>query len=304
MLILQPIVENAVKYGVAKSRKPVTVRISAYEEAGRLHIKVKDDGEAAAAERWRWRGTGVGLQNVCDRLTARYGARAGCLNGADPDGGYTVHIFMPVMQQWLTPRRVARAWSSTTSRWRSSGCSCCSPAVPARPSSAPPMTARRRCGSPRRCRPTWCCSTSPCPAWTGSTSPAALSESRGRPGGGVRHRLRQFRGGGVRRRRDRLSDEAGRARTGSSARSSGCAPISPAAAAPARAQGAGPCRGILGARHERPGADRRHGHRADHRRARLYAAPCRRAQLAHPPHHRQARGGSRSRARSSASTAR
>jgi hypothetical protein len=40
-LILQPIVENAVKYGVAKSRKPVTIRISAYEEAGRLHIKVK-----------------------------------------------------------------------------------------------------------------------------------------------------------------------------------------------------------------------------------------------------------------------
>ena len=34
VLILQPIVENAVKYGVAKSRKPVTVRISAYEEAG------------------------------------------------------------------------------------------------------------------------------------------------------------------------------------------------------------------------------------------------------------------------------
>ena len=47
VLILQPIVENAVKYGVAKSRKPVTVRISAYEEAGRLHIKVKDDGEAS-----------------------------------------------------------------------------------------------------------------------------------------------------------------------------------------------------------------------------------------------------------------
>ena len=50
VLILQPIVENAVKYGVAKSRKPVTVRISAYEEAGRLHIKVKDDGEVAATE--------------------------------------------------------------------------------------------------------------------------------------------------------------------------------------------------------------------------------------------------------------
>ena len=41
-------------------------------------------------------GTGVGLRNVCDRLDARYGARAGCLHGVDPDGGYTVHLYLPV----------------------------------------------------------------------------------------------------------------------------------------------------------------------------------------------------------------
>jgi signal transduction histidine kinase len=96
ILILQPIVENAVKYGVAKSRKPVTIRISAYEEAGRLHIKVKDDGETEAAGEEEGGSTGVGLRNVCDRLIARYGARAGCLAGADPDGGYTVHLYLPV----------------------------------------------------------------------------------------------------------------------------------------------------------------------------------------------------------------
>ena len=97
VLILQPIVENAVKYGVAKSRKPVSVRISAYEEAGRLHIKVKDDGEVASEDQ-DGGGTGVGLRNVCDRLVARYGPRAGCLHGPDPEGGYTVHIFMPVVK--------------------------------------------------------------------------------------------------------------------------------------------------------------------------------------------------------------
>jgi len=94
ILILQPIVENAVKYGVAKSRKPVTVRISAYEEAGRLHIKVKDDGEALAADEGDG-STGVGLRNVCDRLETRYGGRSGCIAGPDPDGGYTVHLYMP-----------------------------------------------------------------------------------------------------------------------------------------------------------------------------------------------------------------
>jgi two-component system LytT family sensor kinase len=97
VLILQPIVENAVKYGVAKSKKPVTVRVSAYEEAGRLHIKVKDNGETAAAEDGS-DSTGVGLRNVCDRLNTRYGARSGCLAGPDPDGGYTVHLYLPVIR--------------------------------------------------------------------------------------------------------------------------------------------------------------------------------------------------------------
>jgi LytS/YehU family sensor histidine kinase len=96
ILLLQPIVENAVKYGVAKSRKPVTVRISAYEEAGRLHIKVKDNGEVPSDGDDAGGGTGVGLRNVCERLTARYGSLAGCLNGPDPQGGYTVHMYMPV----------------------------------------------------------------------------------------------------------------------------------------------------------------------------------------------------------------
>jgi signal transduction histidine kinase len=98
VLILQPIVENAVKYGVAKSRKSVRIGIVASEEAGRLHIKVKDDGEVQAEEDGGEGGTGVGLRNVCDRLTARYGNRAGCMHGPDPDGGYSVHIYMPVVR--------------------------------------------------------------------------------------------------------------------------------------------------------------------------------------------------------------
>ncbi|MGQ0558573.1 MAG: sensor histidine kinase [Sphingosinicella sp.] len=103
VLILQPAVENAVKYGVARSKKPVTIRIEAYEEAGRLHIKVKDNGETGAAggdaNGSAESGTGVGLRNVCERLTARYGRQAGCLYGPNADGaGFTVHIYMPVIR--------------------------------------------------------------------------------------------------------------------------------------------------------------------------------------------------------------
>jgi sensor histidine kinase YesM len=104
VLILQPIVENAVKYGVAKSKKPVTIRISAYEDAGRLHIKVKDDGEVPPPDPdpdpdEAEGGTGVGLRNVCDRLIARFGPRGGCMYGRDPEGGFTVHLSMPATRE-------------------------------------------------------------------------------------------------------------------------------------------------------------------------------------------------------------
>ena len=98
VLILQPIVENAIKYGVARSRHAVTVRVSAYEEAGRLHLKVKDNGDGPPPETCDDCGTGVGLKNVCERLIARYGVRAGCFHGPDPEGGFTVHVIMPVVR--------------------------------------------------------------------------------------------------------------------------------------------------------------------------------------------------------------
>ncbi|HEV2748266.1 MAG TPA: histidine kinase [Allosphingosinicella sp.] len=98
VLILQPIVENAIKYGVARSRRTVTVSIQAYEEAGKLHLKVKDDGDAPPPESGDCGSTGVGLNNVCDRLIARYGVQAGCFHGTDPAGGFTVHVILPAIR--------------------------------------------------------------------------------------------------------------------------------------------------------------------------------------------------------------
>ena len=98
MLILQPIVENAIKYGVARSRRPVTLRIAAYQEAGRLHLKVKDNGELPPSNDQDGFSTGVGLTNVCERLVARYGMQAGCFHGPDPEGGFTVHVVLPVVR--------------------------------------------------------------------------------------------------------------------------------------------------------------------------------------------------------------
>lgn len=98
-LILQPIVENAIKYGVSKSRKAVTIRIEAKQSPdGRLIVEVsnrlknggRDELPAATHE-----GTGLGLSNVCQRLAARFGSRASCRFGPLTGGGYKVTLTMP-----------------------------------------------------------------------------------------------------------------------------------------------------------------------------------------------------------------
>lgn len=99
-LILQPIVENAIKYGVSKSRKAVLIRIEArhldnhrmvVEISNRLKNGGKDELPAATHE-----GTGLGLVNVCQRLEARWGSRASCRYGPMHDGGFKVSLTMPV----------------------------------------------------------------------------------------------------------------------------------------------------------------------------------------------------------------
>jgi len=91
--ILQPLVENAIKYGVSRSVDPVTIVIRARAEGGKLMVSVLDDGrpsfEAPA-------GTGVGLRNVTDRLITRFDGNASLTFGARPEGGFRVDITLPL----------------------------------------------------------------------------------------------------------------------------------------------------------------------------------------------------------------
>jgi two-component sensor histidine kinase len=99
-LILQPLVENAIKYGVSPTREKVTLRIEAQALGdGRFEIIVTNTGHPGAApakDYDRTESTGVGLSNVCQRLSARFGAHAKCEFGPLPNGGYQVHIIMPL----------------------------------------------------------------------------------------------------------------------------------------------------------------------------------------------------------------
>lgn len=91
-MILQPLVENAVKYGVARSTRPVTLTISARSEFGRLVVSVVDDGPAKGKEE---HGMGIGLANVRDRLNARFGDGAAFVSGPVP-GGYRTELRLPL----------------------------------------------------------------------------------------------------------------------------------------------------------------------------------------------------------------
>lgn len=96
-MILQPLVENSVRYGVTPTTRAVTIVIRAREEYGRLVLEVCDDGPGGAQDdEGGTGGFGIGLANVRDRLTARYGQEASLVSGPAPGGGWRTVIRLPL----------------------------------------------------------------------------------------------------------------------------------------------------------------------------------------------------------------
>ncbi|HEU0180031.1 MAG TPA: ATP-binding protein [Blastocatellia bacterium] len=94
-LILQPLVENAIRHSVAQQTTPVSVTILAAREDGQLHLQVRDDGPGLPAG-WHWdANAGVGLTNTKQRLEQLYpAAHQLTVNNAE-GGGVTVEIILP-----------------------------------------------------------------------------------------------------------------------------------------------------------------------------------------------------------------
>jgi two-component system LytT family sensor kinase len=88
-MILQPLVENSVKYAISAVARPVTITIAAREEFDRLVITVSDDGPGVP--QGANHGFGIGLANVRDRLEARFGPDIGFTSAPVP-GGYRTEI--------------------------------------------------------------------------------------------------------------------------------------------------------------------------------------------------------------------
>ncbi|RUT73630.1 sensor histidine kinase [Ancylomarina longa] len=90
-LILQPLFENAIKYGVHESLEPVTIRTKCRAEEGRLKISITNNFDPDSVPS---KGKGIGLRNIQERLRLIYG-RADLMKIVKGNDHFTVHLEFP-----------------------------------------------------------------------------------------------------------------------------------------------------------------------------------------------------------------
>ena len=94
-LLLQPLVENAIKHGISSLLEGGTVGIVARRRGSRLHLVVENPFDASAP---RAEGVGLGLANLGERLKSLYGPDARVSPRAD-GSMFRVEVVLPVIEQ-------------------------------------------------------------------------------------------------------------------------------------------------------------------------------------------------------------
>ncbi|MGH7717743.1 MAG: sensor histidine kinase, partial [Gemmatimonadaceae bacterium] len=102
-LVLQPLVENAIRHGITPRAAGGRVRISAAQHNGALHLRVEDDGIGARAAAARAPGSGMGLANTRARLQHLYAARHRFEARSGDEGGFTVTLEIPLQLAHANP---------------------------------------------------------------------------------------------------------------------------------------------------------------------------------------------------------
>jgi two-component sensor histidine kinase len=105
-LILQPLVENAIRHGIAPRIEPGTARISATLGAAghSLELEVRDDGPGIETDTRPAARKGVGLDNIKSRLEQLYGDEHRFDLRTHPEGGAAVRVVLPFRR--TTPSRI------------------------------------------------------------------------------------------------------------------------------------------------------------------------------------------------------
>ncbi|HVZ99448.1 MAG TPA: histidine kinase [Caulobacterales bacterium] len=108
-LILQPILENAIKYAITPSADGGEISVSARRDGVTLRIRVDDSGPGLSPDAPK-RGRGVGLANARERLTLIYGDQAGLSAENLKPHGCRIELWLPIEEE-----RVARTVAPTFS---------------------------------------------------------------------------------------------------------------------------------------------------------------------------------------------
>ena len=95
-LILQPLVENAIRHGITTHHSEGTIEVTAWRSNGDLHLVVCDDGPGLPAGWKLEESSGIGLKNTRQRLRTMYGDNGeGFHVASSPGGGVRVELAVP-----------------------------------------------------------------------------------------------------------------------------------------------------------------------------------------------------------------
>ena len=102
-MILQPLVENAINYGVDNTLKLCRIQVRVREEDQILILEVEDDGPGMSSEEleavrtftMKPKGNGIGIKNISERLKLFFSGEAVMEIWSQPGEGTRIHIEIP-----------------------------------------------------------------------------------------------------------------------------------------------------------------------------------------------------------------
>jgi LytS/YehU family sensor histidine kinase len=102
-LLLQPLVENAVRHGIAPFTSHGRVEIRARRDNGELRVEICDNGPGLSSDQQREFRSGVGVANVKARLEHLYGTAQHFEMANQPNGGLAVTVRVPYREDNSPP---------------------------------------------------------------------------------------------------------------------------------------------------------------------------------------------------------
>ncbi len=122
-MLLQPLVENSIKHGLAPRIDGGTIYLRSRLNDGQVTVEVEDDGIGLGAAQMLEPpsgigGSGIGMANIAERLRVLYGESAKMVIDTGSLGGTLIRITLPVLQAYAAGVPVSAAYSDARSQSR------------------------------------------------------------------------------------------------------------------------------------------------------------------------------------------